>query len=197
MKKFFLILIFSCSSLVIFSQTLFTYGGAPVTKDEFLRAYNKNKTTVTDKEKAFREYLDLYVRFKLKVKAAQDMHLDTLLTLKSDVQNFRSQIEDSYMDDQEEVTALVNEAFVRSQKDIHISHMFISFSKVQTPADTLKVFKAVQLAYNSLSKAHNSFGTVAAQLQQQGIAASSEDIGFITALSIPYDFENIVNLLIS
>ena len=29
----------------IFSQTLFTYGKDAVTKDEFLRAYNKNKTS--------------------------------------------------------------------------------------------------------------------------------------------------------
>ena len=192
MKKFFLFLVMTCASTIIFSQTLFTYGNNPVSKDEFLRAYNKNKTTVNDKAKALREYLDLYIRFKLKVKAAQELHLDTLASLKADLQNFRSQIEESYMNDQDEVSALVNEAFDRSQKDIHISHIFLPFSKTNTPADTMKVFNAVQLAFRALSKNHDSFGTVAAQLQQQGTAASADDLGFITAFSIPYEFESIV-----
>ena len=192
MKKIFLFLVITCVSSSIFSQVLFTYGNDRVTKDEFLRAYNKNKTVVTDKGKALREYLDLYIRFKLKVKAALDMHLDTLASLKAELQNFRSQIEDSYMDDQESVNVLVNEAFSRSQKDIHISNIFIPFSKSNAPEDTLKAYKAVQLAYKSLAKDFNSFGTVAAQLQQQGIGASSADLGFITVFSIPYDFENIV-----
>ena len=69
-KFFFLFLLFALSfnGALLFSQTLFTYGNTAVDKEEFLRAYNKNKTTSTDKEKALREYLDLYSKFKLKVK---------------------------------------------------------------------------------------------------------------------------------
>ena len=192
MKKIFLLIILTFFSKFLLSQTLFSYGNNTVSKDEFLRAYNKNKTVVTDKEKALREYLELYIRFKLKVKAAEAIHLDTLITLNADLQNFRSQIEESYMDDQDEVSKLVDEAFNRSQKDIHIAHMFIPFAKTSAPSDTLKSFKAMQTAFRSLSSEHNSFGTVAAQLQQQGIAVSTEDAGFITAFSLPYEFEKLV-----
>ena len=192
MKKFFLFLVMISFTGVIFSQVLFTYGNNPVSKEEFLRAYNKNKTAVTDKDKALRDYLDLYIRFKLKVKAAQELHLDTLVTLKSDLQNFRTQIEESYMNDQDEVDRLLNEAFGRSQKDIHISHMFIPFAKSAVPADTLKTYNAMKLAYKSLSSDHNSFGTVAAQLQQQGLGVTSDDLGFISAFSLPYNFETLV-----
>lgn len=65
--------VFFCSS--VFSQTLFTYGNNAVSKEEFLRAYNKNKTAVENKEQALREYLDLYAKFKLKVRAALDQRL--------------------------------------------------------------------------------------------------------------------------
>jgi peptidyl-prolyl cis-trans isomerase SurA len=67
-----------------------------------------------------REYLDLYTKFKLKVKAAQDIHLDTLPQLKYDIQSFRGQVEDSYMNDEVGMNALVDEAFTRSQKDLHV-----------------------------------------------------------------------------
>jgi hypothetical protein len=46
-----------------------------VTKDEFLRAYNKNKTPAVSREQALKDYLDLYIKFKLKVAAAKDIHL--------------------------------------------------------------------------------------------------------------------------
>jgi peptidyl-prolyl cis-trans isomerase SurA len=62
----------------ISAQTLFTYGSDRVQKDEFLRAYNRNKSKVEDPEKALREYLDLYVKFKLKVKAAKVARIDTI-----------------------------------------------------------------------------------------------------------------------
>src|SRR5687768_10965903 len=121
MKKLFLFLVFFSIASITFSQTLFTYGTQAVSKDEFLRAYNKNKTETTDKKTALREYLDLYIKFKLKVKAAHDMRMDTLPNINADLQNFRSQIEESYLDDEKEVKALVQEAFDRSQKDIHIA----------------------------------------------------------------------------
>ena len=55
--------IFLVTALVFISfcsnaQTLFTYGNSSTSSAEFFRAYNKNKTNVTDKEKSVREYLD-------------------------------------------------------------------------------------------------------------------------------------------
>src|SRR4029079_2587046 len=152
MKNLFFCLFLSCIASVAFSQTLFTYGTQAVSKDEFLRAYNKNKTETTDKKTALREYLDLYIKFKLKVKAAHDMHIDTLPTINADLQNFRSQIEESYLDDEKEVNALVQEAFNRSQKDIHIAHLFIPVSKSAEPSDTMKIYKGAQEAYNALTE---------------------------------------------
>jgi peptidyl-prolyl cis-trans isomerase SurA len=88
MKKFYLTTALLCSAVFGFSQSLITYGKYSVNKAEFLRAYNKNKTTVTDEEKAIRDYVDLYTNFKLKVKAAQELKLDTTSQQISDLDNF-------------------------------------------------------------------------------------------------------------
>src|SRR5258706_6106409 len=122
MKKISLVFVLAMMASFTFSQTLFTYGTQAVSKEEFLKAYNKNKTSVSDKKAALREYLDLYINFKLKVKAAHDLKIDTLPGINADLQNFRGQIEESYLDDEKEVNALVQEAFNRSQLDIHIAH---------------------------------------------------------------------------
>jgi peptidyl-prolyl cis-trans isomerase SurA len=166
MKKLFLFFIAACLTSYVYSQTLFTYGNNTVSKDEFIRAYNKNKTAVTDKAMALREYLELYIKFKLKVKAAKDMRIDTLTSLATDLQNFRTQIEESYLNDESQVNALAQEAFNRSQKDVHVAYQFFSLKEFSDSA-------SVELANKSLK-------------------ANWKDIGFITVFSLPYEFENIV-----
>lgn len=192
MKKFYLLLVIIMGSQILFAQTLFTYGKNPVGRDEFLRAYNKNKTYESNNSKALREYLDLYVRFKLKVQAAKDLHIDTLSTLQSELQNFRWQIEPQYLQDEKLVDELLNEAFIRSQKDIHISHLYIPLNNKTNPLDSTDAYKAAQLAYKALTVNHSAFSNVAADLVRSNTQASWDDVGYITVFSIPYELENVV-----
>jgi len=193
MKKIYLLFTFLCFTSVLFSQTLFTYGDGSVDKDEFLRAYNKNKTPVTDKEKALRDYLDLYIKFKLKVKAAKDMHLDTLQQLQTDLQNFRSQVDETYLNNEQAVTELINEAFVRSQKDIHVAHFFIEMIGTINPGDSITMRKALTELQGKLNSGGSNYNELAQEIgKKYGITIKSSDIGFITAFSVPYEFENVV-----
>lgn len=191
MKKTFLLLSFLCCGHVLFAQTLFTYGDAAVDKEEFLRAYNKNKTPETDREKALREYLDLYIKFKLKVKAAKEMRLDTLPQLQTDLENFRAQVEDTYMNNEESVNALMNEAFARSQKDVHVLHFFVEINST-APTDTAGIYKGMA----ELQRALNAGGPYEQIVQdisrKNGIDIKPSDIGFVTAFSVPYEYENVI-----
>jgi len=92
----------------IFSQPVFTYGANEVSKDEFIRAYNKNITQTENKEKALREYLDLYSKFKLKVTAAKELKLDTAEQLKYHMMNFRNRLENDYIIDINEILVKLN-----------------------------------------------------------------------------------------
>jgi peptidyl-prolyl cis-trans isomerase SurA len=192
MKKYFLLLIFACFTVTVFSQTLFTFGSTPVDKTEFIRAYNKNKNPVTDKEKALREYLDLYIKFKLKVKAALELKLDTLPQLQYDAQSFRSQIEDSYLNNEKAVNDLLQEAFERSQKDLHIVHFFIPVEQGLRPEDTLKAFTAINKLYNSIKTGKTDYDNVTAA---SPVTIKQSDLGFITVFSLPYEYENVVYAL--
>ncbi len=192
MKKLFLFSAFFFFISITYCQTLFTYGNHTVSKDEFLRAYNKNKTATANKEQAMRDYLDLYTKFKLKVQAAKDMHLDTLPSLRSDLQNFRTQIENNYLQDQKEVDALVNEAFNRSQKDIHAQHFYVSISNKMTPADTLKLYEAINEAYDELKKGGTNYDEIVSDIKEKIAQLQGNDLGWITVFTLPYEFENII-----
>src|SRR6185312_11320029 len=126
MKKVSLIGCFIFCYYFMQAQTLFTYGKYKVDKDEFLKAFYKNNTG--DKsEAAMRDYLNLFIAFKLKVRAAKDMHLDTIPNQKNDLLNFRRQMEEEYITDDSVVQALAKEAFERSRYDVRVSHIFIPF----------------------------------------------------------------------
>src|SRR5438105_4370720 len=105
-----------------YSQVLFTYGSKPVSKIEFLKAYKKNNTESKASDQSYSDYLELYIRFKLKVQAALDMKLDTLATQQAELRSFRNQVVESYMKDDASVNELINEAMARSKKDIHLAH---------------------------------------------------------------------------
>jgi len=196
MKQTYFLLALSISATQLFSQTIFTYGGTPVGKDEFLRAYYKNKTPVTDKEKALREYLSLYTRFKLKVQAAQALRLDTLQQLKYDMQNFSSQVEDSYMNDDKRMTALLDEAIARGQKDIHLIHFFAPLTSASTPQDSIKAVKAMDGLAEALHTGTAGYTSTVKKISDVYMPVTAKDIGFVTVLTMPYEMENAVyNLL--
>jgi peptidyl-prolyl cis-trans isomerase SurA len=192
MKKPFFVVIFFLFASATYSQTLFTFGNNSVSKDEFLRAYNKNKTVTTNKEQSMKDYLDLYIKFKLKVQAAKDKHLDTLPALQSDLQNFRTQVEENYLKDETQVHVLTEEAFSRSQKDIHTQHFYVSINEKMARADTLQLYKAINEVYEELNKGGKDYDEIISEIKEKIAAVKGNDMGWITAFTLPYEFENIV-----
>ena len=179
-----LLLIIACS---VQSQTLFTYGTKQVSREEFLRAFNKNNTTNNNTEKAYREYLELYIRFKLKVQAAYDAKLDTLSGQATELQNFRSQIIEGFMNDESSVQLLVDEAFERSKKDLRVSHIYIPYGG----GDTLAAWQKATEAWNKI-QAGAPFADVAeAYSADQSVHSSKGDLGYITLFTLPYEFETL------
>lgn len=192
MKNFCMLCAMALCTGSAFSQTLIYYGNSEVGKDEFLRAYNKNKPAVTDKEKALRDYLDLYTNFKLKVKAAQELHLDTVAQIRYDVQNFREQVTENYMGDDKGIQALVDEGAARAAKDMHVVVFSIPVAAGAKPEDTLKAYNAAKEIYSTLQKESGNYADAAEAISEKYVPVRYSDAGFVTAFALPYEFENIV-----
>lgn len=170
------------------AQTLFTYGKNKVSVAEFLRAYNKNTPpTQTEKENKIREYIDLYANFKLKVQAATAMGLDTTARLQEEANQFRQQIIENYLKDENSYNALYSEAIQRGQQVKHVLHFFIRVDSNALPKDTLQAAQLIQTAYDQLSKSAGNEADIANRLQIQ-----FKDLGHVTVFSLPYAYENIV-----
>jgi peptidyl-prolyl cis-trans isomerase SurA len=189
LKKIALSLALALPVLSVFAQNdapLFTVGTTPVTVEEFKYIYTKNNGMKANfADNSVREYLDLYTKFKLKVNRAREMRLDTIPSLRDELEGYRRQLSNSYLMDRTIVESLTREAYRRSGEDIDISHIVAQMPANPTPADTLTAYRKVQGAMNRL-KAGEAFEKVAKDGSED---ASTRDnggkIGWFTALQLP------------
>ncbi len=189
MKKIVLGLLCLTLGKCMSAQNVFTYGNHAVSKSEFVHAFNKNPSINPDRKAALKEYLDLYINFKLKVQAAYDEKLDADATQQFELQNFRQQIADNIINDEANVKELVKEAFDRSQKEIHLQQVYV---EVPQNADPVTAFNQIQAAYTQL-KAGKDFADVVAEYStDEETKATHGDLGYITVFTLPYNLENIV-----
>jgi len=187
MKKTLLLACIAGISYSAWSQPLFTYGTKQVSKQEFLKAFNKNPSPSADQKQAIQEYLDLYVNYKLKVQAAYDEKLNEQPSFKYESENFKKQIADNLINEEASINALVDEAFKRSQKDIHAAQIFI---EVKAGADTVEAYKQIQAAYAALKAGKDFSETVINFTNDDATKATKGDLGYITVFTLPYEFEN-------
>src|ERR1043165_1285955 len=173
-----------------FTQTLFNYGGNSVSKEEFLRVYQKNSLNKQPdlSEPALREYLDLYSLFRMKVSEAEKQHLDTMGSIQNELNNYRKQLAKNYLTDEEVTNRMIREAYDRMKEEVHVAHIL-----VMSPmgGDTAVAYKKIDSIYNQLSTKGADFTTMAKQFSEdRGSKENGGDVGYITALQTVYPFEN-------
>lgn len=192
-KKWLTAIVLCCAMISASSQTLFTYGKYKTDAKDFLRAFNKNEQqTPANRNRAIKEYLDLYINSRLKIREAYDRRYDTLPHIKSEIDNLRNQVIDNYMNDPETLNRLTKEAFQRSQKDIHAAHIFISFKTTNGITDTIAARKRLDEVLKRLAKKED-FLMVAQRFSDDPSAKENKgDLNYITVFTLPYEFENIV-----
>ena len=94
MKFYALISAMLLSGSIAFAQddpTIMTINGVPVSRSEFEYSYNKNNSNGVIDKKTVKEYVDLFVNYKLKVLAALDAKLDTMTSFKKEFETYRDQ----------------------------------------------------------------------------------------------------------
>jgi peptidyl-prolyl cis-trans isomerase SurA len=105
---------------------LFSVADMQIPLSEFQYIYTKNNRDNADySRESVMEYLNLYTRFKLKVKRARELQLDTIVALQRELAGYRSQLAKSYLNDKEVVDKLTREVYDRMQWDLHVAHILI------------------------------------------------------------------------
>jgi peptidyl-prolyl cis-trans isomerase SurA len=198
MNRFFLSLTLLLTGFVAQAQkedpVLFTCGGTNVHVSEFEYIYTKTNGKNADFSRAsLQEYLDLYIRFKLKVERAKAMKLDTIPSLREELQSYRRQLSDSYLINREVTDRLVREVYERSAQDVEVHHIFFALSPEASPADTLAAYRKALAAKKQLDSGAEDFASLARTVSEdKSTAPNGGKIGFLNVL-FPNGFYGLEN----
>lgn len=162
--------------------TLFTVNKTNVRQSEFEYIYSKTNGKQADFSKAsLEEYLDLYVKFKLKVEKAKAMKLDTIAALKSELEGYRRQLADSYLMDREVTDKLVREAYERKKQDADISHIMVAVSQGAPASDTLAAYQRI-LDYQKQLAVGKDFAELAKESDDGSTREIGGRVGYLNAI---------------
>ena len=162
-----------------------------VTLSEFEAVYNKNNNVSANVEqKTPAEYMELFINYKLKVKEAEALGLDTVESYKQELQGYLKQLSDPYLVDKQYTEDMVREAYDRLQYDVKASHVLIRVEEDASPEDTLKAYKKITEIYNK-AKAGADFGDLAIKNSEDPSAKQNRgELGYFTAFRMVYPFES-------
>jgi peptidyl-prolyl cis-trans isomerase SurA len=203
MKKTILVTLFCIYLQHTTAQVLFTYGKHPVSLDEFKASFEKNNPDSIQSKSAFQNYLNLFINFKLKVKAAYELKMDTLPNQIADRLAFEEQIKPIHLLDPATLDLLVKEAVEHSLQEIDLSHIFIAYKQpFNENADNIITTEEKELAKRKSEeikqrlKLGESFEEIALAFSNDPeVKYNRGQLGFIKAFTLPYAFEKIAYAL--
>jgi peptidyl-prolyl cis-trans isomerase SurA len=194
MKKIALVWAMLCLvAAPLFSQdkqaVVLTVAGERVTLEEFENIFRKNNRDTAITQAALDEYMEMFINFKLKVRAAKDLGMDTVSKFRNELAGYRAQLARPYMTDDAMLGELVQQAYERKKEEIRASHILIKCEANASPADTMNALNRIRQIRARIVNGED-FATVARESSEDPSAKdNSGDLGYFTVFQMVYPFE--------
>lgn len=170
-------------------RVLLEIAGKPITINEFEAIYHKNNDLTSIDKKTLDEYLELFINFKLKVQAAEDLGYDTLKKFTNELNGYKKQLSKPYMVDKDAVEKLAKEGYDRLQYDIKASHILIRVDESASPEDTLKAYNKILDIKKKLDKGADFEKLAVEYSEDPSVKDNKGNLGYFTAFRMVYTFE--------
>ncbi|RKY99689.1 MAG: hypothetical protein DRQ13_01820, partial [Ignavibacteriae bacterium] len=184
----FLLLLIACSPGE--SDVVAKFGKYKINLDEFENAYTKNVGSVENAENSslqdYYDFMDLYVKFKMKLRDAQVRGYTTDTELEDELISYQKQVGVSYLIEKEIIEPGIKNLHERRKEELRVSHLMIR-------PDSTGIEGAMAKAAPILDSIKNgaSFEEMVKKYSQDQFSApSGGDIFYITAGLLPLPFED-------
>lgn len=176
---------------------IMTVNGKPVLKSEFEYSYNKNNSEGVIDKKTVREYVDLFINYKLKVEAALDAKLDTMKSFQDEFKMYRDQqIRPSFVTD-DDMEAEAKKVYQNTKDQIGPNglvmpaHILIQVNQKAEEAEKAKAKERIDSIYGAL-KAGADFAEMATKFSQDpGSARKGGTLPWIGPNQTVKEFEDV------
>ena len=200
MKKHLIFASLLLSSILSVAQTaddpvVMTVAGVDVPRSEFEYSYNKNNTDGVIDKKSVEEYVELFINYKLKVRAAQDQRIDTTTAFKTEFAQYRDQqIRPTFVTDAdmlEEAHKVYDDYVQRVGADglVRASHILVLVPQKATKEQQEAAKVRIDSIYDAL-KAGADFAALARKVSQCPSAAKGGDLNWFARKQMVKEFED-------
>ncbi len=175
------------------SPVVATVGNEDITLRDFESSYAKNNggwdaaatSTLADRQK----FLDLLVKFRLKVREARDKGLERDSAVQDELNTYRLSVAQSYMLEKELVEPNVQRLYDRKKEEIRISHILFRISVLGRPQDTLEAYNRAMEAIHQIPT--TPFDTLADRYSNDpSVANNHGDLGYFSTGRMVPEFED-------
>jgi peptidyl-prolyl cis-trans isomerase SurA len=184
------------------SEILFTVGDDSITLTEFINTYCKNNSLEKTSPSELRDYMDLFISFKLKVRDGIDTQIDTIPTFLKELESYRLQSAQQYLIDKEVTEQLVKEAIDRSKLMVRSSHILIMCAYDASPKDSMIAYQKIMDIRKKILAGTLTFPQAAVEFSEDPSArdevgsngkiqfGNKGDLGYFTVFDLIYPFES-------
>ncbi len=198
LKTLFAMLVIGTVAFAQDDPVIMTINGQPVNRSEFEYSYNKNNSDGVIDKKTVEEYVDLFINYKLKVAAALDAHLDTLVSFKNEFAQYRDQqIRPTFITDQD-VEREAKDIYQRTQHFVDSlggivkpAHILIMVGQKASEADRKKAEQRADSVYNALKQGANFEELAKKVSDDKGSAKNGGVLGWIQPQQTVKEFETV------
>lgn len=182
-------LLVGCSS----SSVVASIGNEKLSLEEFEETYAKNNggwdasagSSLEDRQR----FLDLIIKFKLKVREAKDQGLLQDTSIQNELDTYRLSVAQTYMLEKELVEPNLKKMYQKKLEELRASHILIRLAPNATPSDTTVAYnKALNIIKMVPTE---SFDSLAVAFSEDPSAAFNKgDLGFFTVSRMVPEFED-------
>jgi len=172
-------------------EILLTIDDRQITKDEFLRIYNKNSSITSEDKKSVDEYMELFINYKLKVIEAENLGYDTMSSFIKEMAGYTKQLAKPYLDNSDKLDSFIYEAYQRSLEEVNASHILLKLYKSALPKDTARVYNRLMEIRNRIVNGE-SWDQVIIDESPDPENLIGGDLGWFSVFRMVYPFESAV-----
>ncbi|MEQ9285315.1 MAG: peptidylprolyl isomerase [Cyclobacteriaceae bacterium] len=170
---------------------LFKLGDREYYEDEFRYYFFKNNNEIPKDSVKYKveEYLELYVKFRLKVQESLALGKDQEAGFIEEFEGYKSQLSEPYLTESKITESLIKETYERMKLERSASHILLKVSEDAAPADTLKAFNRL-LELKKKIEDGQDFDSLAHKFSEDPSARSNRgNLGYFSAMQMVFPFE--------
>jgi len=191
MKKIGLSILCGAFALATTAQDLLTIENEKISLEEFKTVFYKNNNNTELTKEYLDEYMELFVNFKLKVRNADELSLDTVAAFITELDGYKKQLAKPYLKNKEFDENMLIEAYNRMKEDVKASHILIAVDENATAKEEKIAYDKALAIRKEIIDEKISFTDAAKKNSDDKSAVSNGgNLSYFTAFMMVYDFES-------